>query len=122
MSEWIKIQDEEELRDLPNGTRIRYIRGSCDHGFGRRSRPDTRYICHNEDDTMDTFTGEVYESDKERHRKGTTNFKFKHYVSVEFHTTEKLDVPEPLRRQTKKIIMVDNRTDEEKIVADLILG
>lgn len=114
MSDWKFVDDVEALKRLPNGTRIRYVKGMT-FGFD----DEMRYIRHNPDGTMDTLNGKI-DPTTNKYSTGASSIKFSNYTTVEYHVSERLVLPgEPLKRVS---IVEDKRTDEEKNICDVLLG
>jgi hypothetical protein len=117
MKEWIKVKSQEELKKLPNGTRIRYVWTGDEFGYGSMG-DGLRFIRHEEHGTSTSFTIEKTEDGV--YGIGSDDFHVSKFSIVEYHVEETIDDYD--KPKTNKKSIVDTRSDDEKVIADILLG
>lgn len=112
MSVWIEIKSQDELKSIPNGSRVRYIHDETRFGY-EDDDVHIRYIRHELDGTSSTISAE-YEGGKPVI--GTDDFRTSSYEKVEYlFGSMKIDMH-------PKKEAIDNRTEDDKKVCEMILG
>jgi hypothetical protein len=119
MDKWKEVKSDEELRDIPNGTRIRYNHGNVTYGYEFDSY-NSRYLIHTESGGFEAWTG-VWSKERNRYNKGTSGFRVSRYDKVEYHITDILEGLDGVAG-CKRSTAIDSRTEDEKVIAEMLLG
>lgn len=123
MGEWKEVQNQSELKKLPDGTRVRYQSGVTICGGGS----EKRYLLH-KGKTVDTVTGQ--KDSQNNYVRGWTDIKVSFFDKVEYHTTDKITILTRLEPVPKDVVVKplkvkrvkDKRSKFEKSICEMILG
>lgn len=114
MAVWIEIRDQDELKRLENYTRVRYTTIDNDLKFGYNDTDDDkRYIRYERDGRVSTVSDEYQDGEEVI---GAVRFYVCDYRMVEY-------LFDSIKNRYKPVIKaVDNRSEFEKNVFDMLLG